>query len=96
MSPSVIYVRVSTEDQVEFSPDAQAGRCKDYGRQHGLGPFVVIADPGFTGSTLERPGMQELLELVEAGRVAHVIVWRLDRLSRILATRATWCDCSGG
>jgi len=82
VSLSVIYVRVSTEDQVDFSPDAQARRCKDYGRQHDLGPFVVIVDPGFTGSTLKRPGMQELLELVEAGRVAHVIVWRLDRLSR--------------
>ena len=82
VSLSVIYVRVSTEEQVDFSPDAQARRCKDYGRQHDLGPFVVIVDPGFTGSTLERPGMQEMLELVEAGRVAHVIVWRLDRLSR--------------
>jgi site-specific DNA recombinase len=68
MSLTVVYVRVSTEDQVEFSPDAQAGKCREYVRQHDLGPVVVIADPGFTGASLERPGMRELLSLVEAER----------------------------
>ena len=82
MSLTVIYVRVSTEDQADYSPDAQEARCKAYGRQFDLGPVVVISDPGFSASTLDRPGMQELLKLVEAERVSHVIVWRLDRLSR--------------
>ncbi len=82
MSLTVVYVRVSTEDQVDFSPDAQAAKCKAYARHHDLGPVVVISDPGFTAASLERPGMREVLSLVEADRVAHVIVWRLDRLSR--------------
>ena len=33
---------------------------------------------------MERPGLQQVRAMVEAGHVAHVLVWRLDRLSRNL------------
>jgi len=80
------YVRVSTEDQVEYSPDAQAGRCRQYAQQHDLGPVTVLADEGYSGKNLDRPDLQRLLSLVEADQVTDVIVWRLDRLSGTLAT----------
>jgi DNA invertase Pin-like site-specific DNA recombinase len=35
------YVRVSTEDQVEFSPDAQAKRCRDLARLRDLGVLTT-------------------------------------------------------
>jgi site-specific DNA recombinase len=79
---TITYVRVSTEDQVDYSPDAQAARCRQHAAQHDLGGVTVIRDEGFSGKNLDRPGMGQLLELVESGRVAHVVVWRLDRLSR--------------
>ena len=82
MTLTVAYVRVSTEDQVEYSPDAQATRCRDLARQLDLGPVTVISDEAFSGKNLERPGMRKLLGLIEAGEVAHIVVWRLDRLSR--------------
>jgi DNA invertase Pin-like site-specific DNA recombinase len=82
MGLTIGYVRVSTEDQVEYSPDAQAARCREYARLHDLGPITVLRDEGWSGKNLERPRMTELLALIEAGRAAHVIVWRLDRLSR--------------
>jgi len=82
MSQTVAYVRVSTEDQVEFSPDAQAKRCKDLARLRDLGGVTVLADEGWSGKNLERPAMQELLRLVESGQVAHLLIWRWDRLSR--------------
>ena len=82
MTLTVAYVRVSTEDQVDYSPDAQRNRCREYARQHHLGAVTVVADEGWSGKNLDRPGVRRLLELVEAEQVMHVIVWRLDRLSR--------------
>ena len=82
MSNTVAYVRVSTEDQIEFSPDAQAKRCRDLARLRDLGPVMVLADEGWSGKNLERPAMTELLALVEAGEVDHLLIWRWDRLSR--------------
>jgi site-specific DNA recombinase len=79
---TLAYVRVSTEDQVEYSPEAQASRCRQHAAAHDLGPVTVIRDDGISGKNLDRAGIAELIELVEADRVAHVIVWRLDRLSR--------------
>ena len=82
MSQTLAYVRVSTEDQVEFSPDAQAKRCRDLARLRDLGPVTVLADEGWSGKNLERPAMRELLGLIAAGEVGHLLIWRWDRLSR--------------
>src|SRR5665213_3268182 len=82
MSQTLAYVRVSTEDQTDFSPDAQAKRCRDLARLRELGPVTVLADEGWSGKNLERPAMRELIALVENDQVAHVLFWRLDRLSR--------------
>ena len=49
MVTTVAYVRVSTEDQVEFSPDAQVKRCRDLARLRDLGPVTVLADEGWSG-----------------------------------------------
>jgi DNA invertase Pin-like site-specific DNA recombinase len=36
----------------------------------------------FTGKTMNRPGMDKLLEDARAGKIAKIVVWRLDRLGR--------------
>lgn len=85
MSTTVAYVRVSTEDQVEFSPDAQVKRRRDLARLRGLDPVTVLADEGWSGKNLNRPALQELLRLVVLGEVKDLLIWRLDSV----ATRAT-------
>ena len=82
MSQTLAYVRVSTDDQTDYSPDAQAKRCRDVARLRELGPVTVLKDEGWSGKNLERPAMRDLIRRVETDQVAHVIVWRLDRLSR--------------
>src|SRR5665213_2654032 len=82
MSQTLAYVRVSTEDQTDFSPDAQAKRCRDLARVRELGPVTVLADEGWSGKNLDRPAMRELIALIEANQVGILLVWRLDRLSR--------------
>jgi len=39
---------------------------------------------GFSGGSLERPGLKKLLEDVAAGRVDVVVVYKVDRLTRSL------------
>ncbi|MEO1568811.1 MAG: recombinase family protein, partial [Pseudomonadota bacterium] len=42
-------------------------------------------DGGISGATLERPGLQRLLDDVSAGRVDMIVVYKIDRLTRSLA-----------
>ena len=85
MKPA-IYIRVSTTEQADegFSVAAQEARLKGYCDLHELDPPVVFSDPGVSGGNLDRPGIQELIRDVTAGKISHVLVWRLDRLSRSL------------
>jgi site-specific DNA recombinase len=83
---TIAYVRVSTEDQVEHSPEAQRRRCAEYAQSKGLDAPRFLSDEGLSGKNLDRPAMQELIALIEADQVANLIVWRIDRLA---ATRAT-------
>lgn len=79
---TIAYIRVSTDDQVDYSPDAQKSRCQQHAISNKLGPVTFISDEGLSGKDLNRPGARQLIAHVEANEVAHVIVWRLDRLSR--------------
>lgn len=78
------YCRVSTEEQAEegFSVAAQEDRLRMYTTLKELGDVTIITDPGYSGKDLKRPGIQQVLAAIEAGHVAHFVVWRLDRLSR--------------
>ena len=79
---TIAYVRVSTDDQVEHSPEAQRRRCAEYAQSKGLDVPRFLSDEGMSGKNLDRPAMQELIALIEADQVANLIVWRIDRLSR--------------
>lgn len=81
---TVAYCRVSTEDQAEegFSMDGQADKLRSYADLRDLGEVTVVNDPGWSGKNLKRPGLEKLLQDVKDRHVAHVLVWRLDRISR--------------
>ena len=83
-SRTAIYIRVSTQEQAleGYSIQAQTERLQAYCKAKGWGIFHVYTDAGFSGSNMERPGLSQLLEDVEAGRVDCVLVYKLDRLSR--------------
>src|ERR1700730_14689677 len=94
-----IYTRKSTEvglDQDFNSLDAQREAAEAYIKsQKHLGWILVSAryeDGGFSGSSLERPALQKLLEDVDARRVDCVVVYKVDRLSRSLLDFARLID----
>lgn len=94
---TVAYCRVSTEEQADegFSIEGQADKLRQYASLRDLGDVTVITDPGVSGKNLNRPGLQQLLAAVEAGHVSHVVVWRLDRLSRNLGDLILLADLFG-
>ena len=94
---TVAYCRVSTEEQAAegFSIDGQADKLRTYAELHDLGDVTVVSDPGRSGKDLDRPGLQQLLHMVEQGHVANVLTWRLDRLSRNLSDLILLADRFG-
>jgi site-specific DNA recombinase len=94
---TVAYCRVSTEEQAEegFSIEGQADKLRTYAALHELGEVVVVTDPGRSGKDLARPGLQQILEMTERGHLGHVLVWRLDRLSRNLGDLIALADKFG-
>lgn len=78
------YVRVSTTEQARegVSVDNQIEKIKAYASFNGIEGLEIITDSGRSGKTLERPGMQEILSLCKSRQVSHVIVYKLDRLTR--------------
>ena len=87
-----IYTRKSSEEglQQEFnSLQAQRDACEafiDSQRHEGwLCLRAAYDDGGFSGATMDRPALQQLLEDITAGRVDTVVVYKIDRLTRSLA-----------
>jgi DNA invertase Pin-like site-specific DNA recombinase len=78
------YVRVSTDRQAEqgASLEAQEAKIRAVATVQGAGLFDVIVDGGESAKSLNRPGLQRLLDLINGGKVESVIVAKLDRLTR--------------
>jgi hypothetical protein len=84
-----IYTRKSTEEglQQEFnSLDAQreAGEAFIGSQKHEGWQLVPehFDDGGFTGGNMDRPALQELLDLARAKKIDCVVVYKVDRLTQ--------------
>lgn len=85
MTSIVLYLRVSTEEQVSnLSLDTQEAECRALCAKRGWTIAEVFREEGASAKTLERPQMQRLLAYVgrSKGRIKHVVFLRVDRLSR--------------
>jgi DNA invertase Pin-like site-specific DNA recombinase len=87
-----IYTRKSSEEGLEQefnSLQAQREACEafiDSQRHEGwLCLRAAYDDGGFSGATMDRPALQQLLADITAGRVDTVVVYKIDRLTRSLA-----------
>ena len=78
------YVRVSTEGQAAegVSIAMQVARIEAHCFAAGIPLAGVLVDEGASGKTLDRPQFTALLEKVRAGEVSHLVVYKLDRLTR--------------
>ena len=87
-----VYTRKSSEEGLEQefnSLHAQREACEAYIASQRSEGWVLVRDQyddgGISGGTLERPGLQRLLQDIEDGLVDVVVVYKIDRLSRSLA-----------
>ncbi len=91
MSLAVGYARVSTRGQLEgVSLDTQQKQISDYAKYRRLSLLRVYTDAGFSGSTLHRPALLEMLQNLSPGM--YVIVTDLSRLSRSTRDSLTLLD----
>jgi DNA invertase Pin-like site-specific DNA recombinase len=82
----ILYTRVSTDEQAEgYSLEAQRARLHVEAERRGWPEPLLIEDPGQSGRSLNRPGMQRALEMIAAGEADVLAAVKLDRLSRDLA-----------
>jgi DNA invertase Pin-like site-specific DNA recombinase len=94
-----IYTRKSSEEGLEMefnSLDAQREAGLAYIQSQKSEGWIPVGDHyddgGFSGGSLERPGLQRLLRDVEAGRIDVIVVYKVDRLSRSLTDFARIVD----
>jgi len=87
-----IYTRKSSEEGLEQdynSLHAQREACEAFIRsQAGEGWKLIKTaydDGGFSGATMERPALQQLLSHIREGSIDVVVVYKVDRLTRSLA-----------
>lgn len=84
MKKVAIYIRVSTarQDLEGYSIPLQKERLIAYCKAKGWVVAGLFVDPGHSGATLDRPGITNLIDGVNAGKYDIVLVYKLDRLSR--------------
>src|SRR5437764_10455727 len=87
-----IYTRKSTEEGLEQefnSLHAQREACEAFIRSQRHEGWTVLPqhydDGGFSGGTMDRPALQQLLTDIQAGKVDLVVTYKIDRLTRSLA-----------
>jgi site-specific DNA recombinase len=87
-----IYTRKSSEHNLDLafsSLDAQREACEAYIKSQAHEGWRLIPgrydDGAFSGASLDRPALQQLLADVRAGGIDIVLVYKVDRLTRSLA-----------
>ncbi|MEO7037387.1 MAG: recombinase family protein [Polyangiaceae bacterium] len=78
------YVRVSSDQQRDegVSLDAQRAKLAAYALAMDLVLVEIVADAGVSAKTLDRPGLRQVLGMLDRGEADGILVTKLDRLTR--------------
>ena len=83
---AAIYIRVSTLHQIDR--DSLPMQKKDliaYANLIlGIEDYEMFEDAGYSGKDTDRPAFQEMMKCVRNGEFTHILVWKIDRISRNL------------
>jgi site-specific DNA recombinase len=81
---AILYARVSTDEQARsgYSLAQQIEALRAYALREGYEVLEEVSDPGQSGASLERPGMDRVRDLVAAGSVSVVLAQDRDRFAR--------------
>lgn len=83
------YIRVSTDDQLEYSPDSQLSVIREYAQRDGYvipGEFVFREDDGISGKRADkRPAFRLMIATAKEGKTPPfdaIFVWKFSRFAR--------------
>jgi site-specific DNA recombinase len=81
---AILYARVSTDEQARsgYSLAQQLEALRAYAVREGYEVLEEVPDPGQSGASLERPGMDRVRDLVAGGGVFVVLAQDRDRFAR--------------
>ena len=81
-----IYIRVSTHYQIDKdSLQVQRRELIAYAQMVlGIQDFVIFEDPGYSAKNTDRPDYQKMMDRLRTGEFSHLLVWKIDRISRNL------------
>lgn len=86
MKIAAAYIRVSTEDQVEYSPESQRKALYAYAKAHDMviPEEFVFADEGISGRSTKRPAFQRMIGTAKLKPAPFevILVWKFSRFAR--------------
>lgn len=94
-SKVAIYIRVSTHHQIDkeslpFQQQELENYCKYILNTES---YEIFVDAGYSAKNTDRPKFQEMLTRIRQGEFTHLLVWKIDRISRNLRDfTAMWDD----
>ena len=87
MTTAAAYLRVSTQEQTELSPDSQLKALDQYAKAHGMEipSQHIYRDDGISGrSAQKRPGFQQMIAAAKQSPspFSVILVWKFSRFAR--------------
>lgn len=87
MKTAAVYLRVSTNDQAEHSPDSQLREIKNYAARHKIiiDPKHIYTDTGISGrNAKKRPAFQRMIAAAKSkpSPFDTVLIWKYSRFAR--------------
>lgn len=85
-SKAAIYIRVSTKWQIDKDslPLQREDLPKYADLVLGIKNYEIFEDAGYSAKNTDRPAYQQMMLRVRAGEFSHILVWKIDRISRNL------------
>lgn len=84
-----VYARQSVDKKDSISIETQIEFCK---KQFADEKYKVYKDKGYSGSNINRPAFEKMVDDIKCGKIEKVIVYRIDRISRSLLDFANIID----
>lgn len=83
---AAIYIRVSTKWQIDKdSLPLQRDELPKYAELVlGIKKHEIFEDAGYSAKNTDRPAYQRMMARVRSGEFSHILVWKIDRISRNL------------
>lgn len=91
---SALYIRVSTHYQIDKdSLPVQREDLINYSKYAlGIDKYEIFEDAGYSAKNTDRPAYQQMMARLRTGEFSHLVVWKIDRISRNLIDFATMYD----